>query len=221
MSGIAAVDQPPLQAIGKGGPTRFQDVGRGANGVPDASVVRRFNEHAHHRAGAPLFVHDAHLVVGQPDAGQARIGLDQRLSQRVVERSHRSVALGGHVLQFLADTHLNGGLGQHGVLGSAVPPSDTERRPAPVFNQHHEVDKFEQGLIVRQGTPDDQFKRGVGVLVCVALCLLFLDVSDDLAGVYQVQLAVETQFPDPSDYVAAAGQFGDDDRAGVAHGFRG
>ena len=61
----------------------------------DSVAVGRVEQHPRDRAGAVVRVEDPDLVVGQLDVGQVRMEIGDRVTERLVERVHRAVALGG------------------------------------------------------------------------------------------------------------------------------
>ena len=65
------------------------------DGVPRRLAVRGLDEHARHGVGAVRRVEDAHLEVDELDLLHLGVGPGQGLTQRVVERVDRTVALTG------------------------------------------------------------------------------------------------------------------------------
>ena len=66
-----------------------------ADGDPRRLAVGGLDEHPGDRVGAVALVEDAHLVVDQLELRDLRVGLPDRLAQRLVERVDRAVALAG------------------------------------------------------------------------------------------------------------------------------
>ena len=140
----------------------------------DDCAVGGLDEHPGDRVGAVALVEDAHLVVDQLELRDLRVGLADRLAQRVVERVDRAVALAGDDVAGALGAQLDGGLGDGLVagpgLGDDPPGLDVEvRRPGAL------------DLLDEQ-----QLEGGVGGLEGVAAGLQLLDPRGDAGD----QLAV-------------------------------
>ena len=117
-------------------------------------------------APVPLrLVEDAHLEVDQLDVAQVRVALADRLAQRLVERVHRPVALGGAHVALAVDPDLDRRLGLHPAVGALL--HDRAPRLEP-----------EQRLVVARLLADQQVEGAVGRLELVAAVLQLLDAVD-------------------------------------------
>ena len=81
----------------------------------DGLAVGGLDEHPGDGVGAVALVEDAHLVVDELELRDLRVGLPDRLAQRVVERVDRAVALADRDDARAAGAQLDGRLGD-GVL---------------------------------------------------------------------------------------------------------
>ncbi len=78
------------------------------------------DEHPGDRVGPGGLVEDAHLVVVEAHVGDLREARHQRLAQRQVEGVDRAVALGGGVMDLVADAHLDRALADHRPIAVAA-----------------------------------------------------------------------------------------------------
>ena len=116
--------------------------------------------------GAAGRVEDADLEVDQPHVGQLRIDRHQGLSQRSIERIHRTVALAHFHHALAGDVELHRGFGQGDQLALGVEPA---------LGQHAEALQSEVIRHRMQLVPRQQLERGVGAVIGIALGLAVLD----------------------------------------------
>ena len=128
-------------------------------------AVGGVEQHAGDRAGAVVLVEDPHLVVDELDVRQVRVQLGDRLAQRLVERVHRAVALGGADVALAVDPDLDRRLGLDLAVGA-------------LLGDHAEALEPEQRLVLARLAAQQQLERGVGGLVVVAAVLALLEPLD-------------------------------------------
>ena len=141
-------------------------------------AVGGLDQHPGDRVGAVALVEDADLVVDQLELRDLRVGLPDRLPQRVVERVDRTVALAGRDDPGAAGAQLDGRL-RHRLVA---------RRASSVITRHDSTVE-----VRRTGALDlleqQQLERRVGGLERVAAALQLLDPVGDPGD--QLPVAVE------------------------------
>jgi hypothetical protein len=110
-------------------------------------------------------IEDPDLVVDQLDLGQVRMELGDRVAQRLVERVHRPVALGGAHVAPTVHPDLDRRLRLHLAVGA-------------LLSDHPEALEPEQGLVGARLASQQQVEGGVGRLVLVAAVLALLEPFD-------------------------------------------
>ena len=154
------VDQRP--------PRRLDDVVPDADGDPRGLAVGGLDQHPGDRVGAVALVEDAHLVVDQLELRDLRVGLPDRLAQRLVERVDRAVALAG----------------RRRSARRRRAASRSPRRPPPppasssVITRHDSTSKYD-GRAPSTSSSEQQLERRVGRLEGVAARLQLLDPVGD------------------------------------------
>ena len=149
-------------------------------------------------APVPLrLVEDAHLEVDELDVAQVRVALADRVAQRLVERVHRAVALGGAHVALAVHPDLDRGLGLHAAVRALL--DDRAPRLEP-----------EQRLVLAGLLADQQVERAVGGLELVAAVLELLHALDHARGGLVVHVRARL-------HRALAGQLGDQHAAVGAH----
>ena len=128
----AARQHAGLQRVHERVPARLDHVLVHADRAPGVRAVGGVEQHARDRRRRLGLVEDADLVVDELDVGEVRIGLGDRVAQRLVERVHGAVALGGAHEALALDPDLDRGLGHHpavlALLGHHAPGLQAEQR---------------------------------------------------------------------------------------------
>src|SRR3954469_11907806 len=94
--GLAAAGQHAgLERVDERLPARLDHVLGDADRAPRVDAVGGVEQHARDGAGALPLVQDADLEVDELDVAEVRVGLADGLAERLVERVHGAVALGG------------------------------------------------------------------------------------------------------------------------------
>src|SRR5215210_1494279 len=90
-------------------PGGLDDVLGDADGAPLPLAIRGIEQDPGHRARPVVLVEDPHFVVRQLDVGQMRMPVEDRAAERLVERVHRTVALGRPEVALTVDPDLDRG----------------------------------------------------------------------------------------------------------------
>ncbi len=137
--------------------------------APQVSVPSLASSSTRVTAPVPLFSSRMRtLKLIELDVAEVRVALADRRAQRLVERVHRAVALGGAHVALAVDPDLDRGLG----LDAAVLALLDDRAPAL---------EPEQRLVLARLLADQQVERAVGGLELVAAALELLDALDHRA----------------------------------------
>src|SRR4051794_37698377 len=131
-----------LERVDERVPAGLDHVLGDANRAPRVHAVRRVEQHARHGTRALALVEDADLEVHELDVAQVRVALADRCSERLVERVHRAVALGGAEVALALDPDLDARLGGH------LPALALLDRDAPGLER-------EERLVVAGVAPDE------------------------------------------------------------------
>ncbi len=196
-----------LDAIQQRLPGGVDDVFADADGAEEAVGGAEFDDDSDFGGGGLSGVDDADFVIDEAEGIEGGEVLGEGAAEGVVEGVHRAVAFGGGVDFAVLHGEGEGGFGGGGVFAGAVDGDAVvvEVKESAVF-----TDLF----------ANDEFEGGFGGFELEAFGFEAGDFVEDFLLGGAVGFDVEF-FADLGGDVGDAGEFGDEDAAGVADGFGG
>ena len=195
-----------LDGVDERYPARIDNVLRHADRCPDILAVGRSYKNADARRRGVFGLHDANLVVDEPQFSKARVEHLERFTQSAVERIDGAVAV------------------RRRYPDSAVDAELYCRRCAVVIVigqlvEHLVADEIEERLIFSDEAVNYQLERRISALILIALVFFLLQDIEQLRDLRRILVKIGIELLYLLEHRRLAGHFRKQEAPAVADGF--
>ena len=195
-----------LDGVDERYPARIDNVLRHADSRPDILAVGRSYKNADARRRGIFGLHDANLVVDEPQFSKARVEHLECFTQSAVERIDGAVAVRRRYPDSAVDAELYcRRCAVAVVIGQLV--------------EHLVADKIEERLVFSDETVNYQLKRRIRALILIALVLLLLENIEQLRDLRRILVEIGIELLYLLEHRRLAGHFRKQEAPAVADGF--
>ena len=195
-----------LDGVDERYPARIDNVLRHADSRPDILAVGRSYKNADARRRGIFGLHDANLVVDEPQFSKARVEHLECFTQSAVERIDGAVAVRRRYPDSAVDAELyRGGCAVVIVIGQLV--------------EHLVADKIEERLVFFNETVNYQLERRISALILIALVFFLLQDIEQLRDLRRILVEIGIELLYLLEHRRLAGHFRKQEAPAVADGF--
>ena len=195
-----------LDGVDERYPARVDNVLRHADRCPDILAVGRSYKNADARRRSIFRLHDANLVVDEPQFSKARVEHLECFTQSAVERIDRTVAVRRSYSDSAVDAELyRGGCAVVIVIGQLV--------------EHLVADEIEERLIFSDEAVNYQLERRIRALILIALVFFLLQDIEQLRDLRRILVEIGIELLYLLEHRRLAGHFRKQESPAVADGF--
>ena len=195
-----------LDGVDERYPARIDNVLRHADSRPDILTVGRSYKNADARRRSIFRLHDANLVVDEPQFSKARIEHFERFTQSAVERVDGAVAVRRRYPDSAVDAELyRRRCAVSVVIGQLV--------------EHLVADEIEERLIFSDEAVNYQLERRIRALILIALIFFLLQDIEQLRDLRRILVKIGIELLYLLEHRRLAGHFRKQEAPAVADGF--
>ena len=195
-----------LDGVDERYPARIDNVLRHADSRPDILTVGRSYKNADARRRSIFRLHDANLVVDEPQFSKARIEHFERFTQSAVERVDGAVAVRRRYSDSAVDAELY----------------RCRRAVVVVIGQlveHLVADEIEERLVFSDEAVNYQLERRISALILIALVFFLLQDIEQLRDLRRILVEIGIELLYLLEHRRLAGHFRKQEAPAVADGF--